>query len=112
MVWQGRVDRIIDEPPWRNAALTGDSHNGISHRTAAEHNITHFVALPFDVTNVGLVPGEPFKCVSPAAAIARAQELWKIFGHAGAVAFIRTGYPVTGTTVLRRFGNVPDDLPN
>jgi hypothetical protein len=26
------------------------------------------------------------------------------------VAFVRTGYPATSTTVLRRFGNVPDDL--
>ncbi len=75
-------------------------------------NITHFVALPFDVTTDGLVPGEPFKCASPGAAIGRAQGLWKIFGHAGAVAFIRTGYPVTSTTVLRKFGSVPDDLPN
>ncbi|WMT73447.1 hypothetical protein [Bradyrhizobium sp. Ash2021] len=75
-------------------------------------DITQFVALPFDVTNDGLIPGESFKCASPAAAISRAQGLWKIFGHAGAVAFIRTGYPVTATTVLRKFGNVPDDLPN
>ena len=75
-------------------------------------DITHFVALPFDISNDGLVPGEPFKCASPAAAIGRAEGLWKIFGHAGAVAFIRTGYPVTRTTVLRKFGNVPDDLPN
>jgi hypothetical protein len=75
-------------------------------------DITHFVALSFDVTNDGLVPGEPFKCASPASAISRAEGLWKIFGHAGAVAFVRTGYPVAGTTVLRRFGNVPDDLPN
>jgi hypothetical protein len=75
-------------------------------------DIAHFVALPFDVTTDGLVPGEPFKCASPSAAIAYAQGLWKIFGHAGAVAFIRTGYPVANTTVLRRFGNVPDDLPD
>jgi hypothetical protein len=72
--------------------------------------ITHFVALPFDVTDDGFVAGDFFKCGSPAAAIERAQGLWKIFGHAGAVAFIRTGYPVSSTTVLRRFGNVPSDL--
>ena len=72
--------------------------------------ITHFVALPFDVTDDGFVAGDFFKCGSPAAAIERAQGLWKIFGHAGAVAFIRTGYPVSSTMVLRRFGNVPSDL--
>jgi hypothetical protein len=35
-------------------------------------------------------------------------------GHTGAVAFSRTGDPATGdfsdTTVLRKFGDVPDDL--
>jgi hypothetical protein len=72
--------------------------------------ITHFIALPFDVTGDGIVAGEQVKCASAASAIERAQGLWKIFGHAGAVAFVRTGYPATSTTVLRRFGNVPDDL--
>lgn len=72
--------------------------------------ITHFVAMPFDLTDGRLIAGEPFKCASPASAIARAQAMWKTFGHAGAVAFIRTGYPVTSTSVLRRFGNLPDTL--
>ena len=44
------------------------------------------------------------------AAIERARGYWKVFGHAGAVAFVRTGYPETTTTVLRRFGSVPEDL--
>lgn len=72
--------------------------------------ITHFIALPFDVTRDGIIAGEQVKCASATAAIERAQGLWKIFGHAGAVAFVRTGYPETSTTVLRKFGNVPDDL--
>ena len=72
--------------------------------------IIHFIALPFDVISGGIVAGEQVKCASAASAIERAQGLWKIFGHAGAVAFVRTGYPATGTTVLRKFGNVPDDL--
>jgi hypothetical protein len=69
--------------------------------------ITHFIALPFDLCDDGMVAGEPFKCASPAAAIERARGLWKIFGHAGAVALVRTGYPVTSETVLRTFGQVP-----
>lgn len=72
--------------------------------------VIHFLALPFDLTDKGLVAGEPFKCASPRAAIERASGYWKIFGHAGAVAFIRTGYPVSSITVLRTFGNVPDGL--
>lgn len=72
--------------------------------------ITHFIAVPFDLTDDGLVAGEPFKCASPAAAIERAKGFWQVLGHAGAVAFVRVGYPESMTTVLRAFGNVPDDL--
>jgi hypothetical protein len=50
------------------------------------------------------------KCASPQAAIARAKGYWQVLGHAGAVALVRTGYPDATTTVLRRFGSVPDVL--
>jgi hypothetical protein len=79
-------------------------------RETAVGEITHFVAMPFDLTDDGLVAGEPFKCASPAAAIERAKGFWQILGHAGAVALVRVGYPESTTTVLRAFGNVPDDL--
>jgi hypothetical protein len=74
--------------------------------------ITQFIAMPFDLTSDGLlVAGEPFKCASPGSAIERAKGYWQILGYAGAVAFVRTGYPETRTTILRRFGSVPDELP-
>jgi hypothetical protein len=76
----------------------------------AMSEITHFIAITVDLTNDGLVTGEPFKCASPASAIDRAKSMWKVFGHSGAVAYVRSGYPETKTTVLRTFGNVPDDL--
>jgi hypothetical protein len=72
--------------------------------------ITQFIAVPIDQTDQGFVAGEAFKCASPASAIERAKGFWKIFGHAGAVAVVRTGYPDAQTTVLRRFGSVPDEL--
>jgi hypothetical protein len=53
--------------------------------------ITYFVALPFDVADGVVVVGEPIECLSPASAIERAQGLWKVLGHTGAVAFSRTG---------------------
>jgi hypothetical protein len=31
-----------------------------------------------------------------------------VFGHAGAVALVRTGFPEATTTVLRCFGSVPE----
>lgn len=70
-----------------------------------------FIAVPFDLTDDGLVAGEPFKCATPASAIERAKGYWKVFGHSGAIALVRTGYPDVTTTVLRKFGNVPDNLP-
>jgi hypothetical protein len=72
--------------------------------------ITLFIAMPFDFADAGLVPGEPAKCASPAAAIERAQGMWRVLGHAGAAAFVRSGYPQSQVTVLRTFGSVPDDF--
>jgi hypothetical protein len=66
--------------------------------------ISQFIAMPFDLTEDGLVAGEPFKCASPASAIERAKGCWQVLGHSGAVAFIRTGYPDARVTVLRTFG--------
>ena len=40
--------------------------------------ITYFVELPFDVADGSVVIGEPIECPSPAAAIERAQGLWKV----------------------------------
>ncbi|WP_079604658.1 hypothetical protein [Bradyrhizobium erythrophlei] len=75
--------------------------------------ITVFVALPFDFVDGGIAAGEPVECASPAAAIERAQGLWKVFGHAGAIAFVRTTDFEIGKfndkRVLRRFGHVTDE---
>ena len=73
-------------------------------------DIAQFIAVPIDRTEQGLVAGEAFKCASPQAAIERAKGFWKVFGHAGAVAIVRTGFPETTTTVLRSFGSVPEQL--
>jgi len=75
--------------------------------------ITPFVALPFDFIDAAIAAGEPIDCPSPAAAIQRAQALWKVFGHAGSVAFSRTSDFEIGKFndkhVLRRFGQVTDE---
>jgi hypothetical protein len=74
---------------------------------------TYFTVVPFDYVDDGLIAGEPIGCPSPAAAIQRAQGLWKTFGHAGAIAFSRTSDFAAGKFdtkhVLRRFGQVPTD---
>lgn len=54
------------------------------------------------------------ECFNPNAAVMRAEALSRKYGHVGAVAFSRTGDPATGdfndATVIRKFGDVPDDL--
>jgi hypothetical protein len=46
--------------------------------------ISQFIAMPFDLTEDGLVAGESFKCASPASAIERAKGYWQVLGHSGA----------------------------
>jgi hypothetical protein len=76
--------------------------------------VTYFVALPFVATDDGIAAGEPTECLSPAAVVLRAEALSRKQGHVGAVAFSRTGDPDTGdfsdAKVIRKFGEVPDDL--
>jgi hypothetical protein len=75
--------------------------------------ITYFTVVPFDYVDDGIVAGESIGCPSPAAAIQRAQGLWKTFGHAGAIAISRTCDFEIGQfgtkQVLRRFGQVPNE---
>jgi hypothetical protein len=75
--------------------------------------ITYFIAVPFNYVDDDIVAGEPIRCPSPAVAIARAQGLWKTFGHAGAIAISRTSDFEIGKfgakQVLRRFGQVPTE---
>jgi hypothetical protein len=72
--------------------------------------ITYFIVVPFYYIDDGIVAGEPIRCPNPAAAVQRAQELWKTFGHAGAIAISRTSDFEIGKfgakQVLRRFGQV------
>jgi hypothetical protein len=76
--------------------------------------VTYYVALPFVATDDGVAAGEPTECFNPTAVVMRAEALSRKEGHVGAVAFSRTGDPATGdfhdATVLRKFGDVPDDL--
>ena len=73
-------------------------------------DITQFIAIPFDFAGSELVPGDQTKCASPAAAIERAQGMWRVLGHAGAAAFVRVGFPEGHVTMLRTFGSVPEDF--
>lgn len=76
--------------------------------------MTYFVALPFVPSDDGVTPGEPVECASANAAVLRAEALSRISGHAGAVAFSRSGDPDVGefrdAVMIRTFGAVPSDL--
>ena len=72
--------------------------------------VTYYVALPFADSEDGPVGLEAVECMSANAAIMRAEALSRKEGHIGAVAFSRTGDPVSGdfsdAVVLRTFGVV------
>jgi hypothetical protein len=77
-------------------------------------DVTYYVALPFVAADDGIAAGEAVECLSANAAVMRAEALSRKPGCAGAVAFSRSGDPATGefgdATVIRKFGDVPNDL--
>jgi hypothetical protein len=72
------------------------------------------VALPFAASDGGISPGKPVECFNSNAAVMRAEALSQKPGYVGALAFSRSLDPSTGglsdVKVIRKFGDVPDDL--
>ena len=78
-------------------------------------DVTYYVALPFVQDDDGSpVAGSAEECQSSTTALRRAEMMSRMPGSIGAVAFSRTGDPMIGefghAQLLRRFGNVPEDL--
>ena len=77
-------------------------------------SVTYYVALPFVTADDGIAAGEAIECFNPDSAVMKAEALSRKPGVVGAVAFSRSGDPATGdfgdATVIRKFGDVPDDL--
>ena len=78
-------------------------------------NVTYYVALPFLQDDSGdMVAGNAEECQSASTALRRAEMLSRTPGSIGAIAFSRTGDPMIGefgdAKLMRKFGNVPDDL--
>jgi hypothetical protein len=78
-------------------------------------DVTYYVAMPFLTDDAGSpVAGTAEECQSSSAALRRAETLSRAAGSIGAVAFCRTGDPMIGefgdAQMLKKFGNVPDDL--
>jgi hypothetical protein len=76
--------------------------------------VTYFVALPFVVTDDGIVPGTAVECFNPNSAVMCAEAFSHRSGYVGALAFSRTGDPATGdfrdAKIIRKFGDIPQDL--
>ena len=75
--------------------------------------VTYYVAMGFMKDDVGApAAGAAEECQNAATAIRRAEALSRAAGHTGAVAFSRSGDPMTGefgdATLLKSFGEVPD----
>ena len=78
-------------------------------------DISYYVALPFSEDGEGsVVTGTAEEFQSSSTAIRRAETLSRAAGMVGAVAFTRSGDPMTGdfkdAVVLKAFGSVPTDL--
>lgn len=78
-------------------------------------DITYYVAMPFLIDASGSpVAGTAEECQNSAAALRRAEIPARSAGHIGAIAFSRSGDPMTGEfgdpKLLRKFGSVPEDL--
>jgi hypothetical protein len=78
-------------------------------------DLTYYVAMPFLQDETGSpMAGAAEECQSSSSALRRAELLSRAAGNIGAVAFSRTGDPMSGefaeAKLLRKFGNVPDDL--
>ena len=78
-------------------------------------DISYYVALPFAQDDDGsVIAGTAEEFQSASTAIRRAETLSRASGAIGAVAFTRSGDPMTGdfkdAVVLRSFGSVPADL--
>jgi len=78
-------------------------------------DVTYYVALPFLLDADGSpVAGAAEECQSSTSALRRAEMMSRTTGNIGAVAFSRSGDPMIGefgdAQLLRKFGQVPDDL--
>jgi hypothetical protein len=89
-------------------------NRSIGSRRGRWPKLTYYVALPFVAADDGIAASEPMECFNPVAVVMRAEALLRKEGHVGAVAFSLTGDPATGdfsdARVIRKFGDVPDDL--
>jgi hypothetical protein len=76
--------------------------------------VTYYVALPLVAADDGIAAAEAVECLNPNTAVMRAETLSRKPGYVGALASSRTGDPSTGdfgdAEVIRKFGEVPDDL--
>ena len=76
--------------------------------------VTYYVALPFIRIEHGGAPGEAQECQSEAAAIRRAEGMSRDPANAGrshsSVQGIRTLASFRTRFVLKKFGDVPEDL--
>ena len=76
-------------------------------------DVTYYVAMPFLQDDSGS-PVAGAADQSPNTAMRRAETMSRMAGSIGAVAFSRSGDPMIGefgdAQLLRKFGNVPDDL--
>ena len=105
-------------PLLRSYSLSGPPSTE-SYRARSPMDRSHSISRPVNrrsnfASRMTVAAGEAVECLSANAAVMRAEALSRKPGCAGAVAFSRSGDPATGefgdATVIRKFGDVPNDL--
>lgn len=96
-------------------ATPGEGSQGRANATMRQMSeVTYYVALPFVFSDDSMAAGEAAECLSANAAVMRAEALSRKPGHAGAIAFSRTGDPSSGdfsdARLIRNCSDVPDAL--
>ncbi len=103
----------LEERRCRPATPVDGSQERENARMRQMADVTYYVPLPFVFSDDGMAAGEATECLSANAAVMRAEALSRKPGHAGAIAFSRTGDPSSGdfgdAKVIWKFGEVPND---
>ncbi len=92
--------------------LTLEQHKNSIPVSAAMTKVTYYVALPFVTADDGIVAGEPTECVNPSVAVVRAEALSRKERWCGRIQPHRWSRYArfSDAKVIRKFGDVPDDL--
>jgi hypothetical protein len=103
---------------WNGARVSDKLEHALptspSPREGNASGATRYIAVSFRRVGNGFAPGPAVECPDATLAVQRAELMTREEDLAGAVAFSRTGDPVSkevgAAVILKSFGEIPDDF--